>query len=632
LSQQHNLWRFILSLLITGLIAQLGLPAAFVRAQGTAFATISTPDTSAFPIISTYLDAFDDSGQFISGLTPAQITVLENGQEITPGKVENLHPPISFVLAVNSDPALALRDGFGISRYEKAVLALSDWAVTLPGDSQDKLALVWNGGVVASRLAPAEWNTRLAAFDPALRSSATGLSALAFALDAAQEAEGRPGVKKSILLISAHLNVKDQNNLQDLASRAKIAGVRVYVWITDSPSYQDNPGTYALQDLALSTGGNSTYFTGSETLPMLEDWLSPLRNLYRVFYNSKIRAGGSHSVTLTLHNDSQAITSPAANFTLKLQPPNVTLLSPPIQIVRQNPENPFDIAGFSPSQQEISALIEFPDGLPRLIKRSALYVDGQKVAENTSEPFTIFNWDLNGYGVSADHELQVEVEDSLSLSQLSAKIPVQVTVVQPPGGMAGLILRNRAALSITVMVLAGALVLGIIVLGGRKGLTSLAERRKVRAAQLDPVTQPVHSTAESPAAPRNNPFPWLRKKSAPPLAYFVKLSPDGSPTKGDPIPLIDAEITFGTDPTQATHILDHPSLSPLHARLQHAENNSFTLIDQNSVAGTWINLEAVPPASGVVLNHGDVIHFGQLTYRFVLAKPPAHKKPTISPL
>jgi hypothetical protein len=217
------------------------------------------------------------------------------------------------------------------------------------------------------------------------------------------------------------------------------------------------------------------------------------------------------------------------------------------------------------------------------------------------------------------------------LSQLSAEVPVQVTVVQPPGGIAGLILRNRAAVTISFMVLAGAVVLGIIILGGRRGLASLSERRKARSAQLDPVTQPVHGKVESPSATRANPFPWLRRKEAPPPAYFVRLTADGKPAKDDPIPLNGREITFGSDPTQATVVLDHPSLSDLHARLHRAENNEFTLLDQNSTAGTWVNYE-ISPQEGVILKHGDMIHFGKLTYRFVLAKPPALPKPTITPI
>ena len=159
----------------------------------------------------------------------------------------------------------------------------------------------------------------------------------------------------------------------------------------------------------------------------------------------------------------------------------------------------------------------------------------------------------------------------------------------------------------------------------------MAERRKARAAERDPVTQPVHAKVEASSASRANPFPWLRRKEAPPPAYFVRLSAHGEPAKEDPIPLNGREITFGTDPTQATIVLDHDSLSALHARLRRSEDHVFTLLDQNSVAGTWVNYDLIPK-EGHVLRHGDVVHFGKLFYRFVLAKPPSVSKPSIQPI
>ena len=625
-------WTFLAFFLL--LICLLAL-APSARAQGTAFATITNPDTSNFPVITTYLDVFNDQQKFITGLTPTDVVVLENGKQITPDKVEDLQTPLIFVLAVNSDPALATRDGFGDSRYDKIATVLGGWAGARPTDSLDKLALVWNGGVIATRLSPAEWKTRLSTFDAAPRTSTGGLAALAFGLDAAQQTEMGPGGKKAILLISPHLSLNDQTNVNDLVNRAKQAHVRVFVWITDSRAFQDNPGSTALQNLALSTGGQYAVFTGSETLPDLEEWLSTLRIVYHVTYTSKIREGSQHTVSIQVNNGSQAITSPMTSFPLEIQPPSVTLLSAPIQIVRQNPDQPFNTDSFSPKQQDISALVEFPDRMPRLLKRTALYVDGKKIAENTVEPFNIFSWDLTGYVVSGDHLLQVEAEDALGLIRTSTEVPVQVTVIQPPGGMAGLILRNRAAVTITFLVLAGAVVLGIIILGGRKGLATLSERRKARAARFDPVSQPVPASSASDIgahnASRANPFPWLRRNADRPPAYFVKLTDDGAPAQGDPIALMGREMTFGTDPTQATHVLDHPSLSALHARLRSTEDGSFTLLDQNSVAGTWVNYDLVP-SEGRVLKHGDVVHFAKLTYRFVLTKPPAAIKPTLTAL
>ncbi len=617
-------------ILILLLIIGLALPTALVRAQGTAYLNLFQPDSSAYPTITALLDVFDDQGSFVTGLGASDLSILEDGQPLTPTLFEELDQPLTFVLAVNSGPALAVRDGFGFSRYDKMAAVLQNWAAARPANSADQLALTWNGGILASQLAPADWLPRFENFDPAPKNSTPGLSALAFAIDVARQGNVAPGSKKAILLLSPHLEAGDLNVLPDLLNRAQQANIRVFVWLGDSTAYFEHQGAQGLFDLARATGGRSLTFSGIETLPDPEEWIASLRFVYRLTYESITRESGQHNLTVQLNARGLVLTSNQVSFPLEIEPPNPVLLSPPIQIIRQNPEAPFDIENFLPASQEISAIVEFNDGIQRSLVRTTLYVDGQIVDENTSPPFDKFTWDLTSYVATGEHLLQVEAVDALGLSKMSASVPVQVTVIQPPGGIAGLILRNRVAVTIAVIVLAGLVLLGILFFGGRKTLFVLAERRRARALRLDPLTQPVSVTSET-STQRGGAFPWLRRKAPPPTAYFVKLTMDGQPAAGDPIPLTGRELTFGTDPTQSTNVFDHPSVAPLHARLRQDETGNFILLDQNSIAGTWVNYEPAPK-DGCVLKHGDVIHFGQLTYRFIFTKPPVVPKPIITPL
>jgi pSer/pThr/pTyr-binding forkhead associated (FHA) protein len=99
---------------------------------------------------------------------------------------------------------------------------------------------------------------------------------------------------------------------------------------------------------------------------------------------------------------------------------------------------------------------------------------------------------------------------------------------------------------------------------------------------------------------------------------------------GRPIALVEKEITFGTDPVESMHVLDHPSIAALHARIRQKDGNEFQLLDNGTVAGTWVNYEPVPK-NGCILKHGDVVNFGQLMYRFTLKNPPAEPEPKIIP-
>ncbi len=611
-------------------MSSLLLPALSVRAQSQAFATITPPDLSKFPTISTLLDVFDDQGQFVSHLNLDQVSVLENGQVLKADDLSEFAPPLQLTVAVNSGPTLGVRDAYGLSRYDKIVSVLDDWVGALPSDSKDDLSLAWNGGVVLSHVSSTEWKTGFDSFDPAPRTSTPSLAALSFALDAVQDTPPVPGAKPAILLISGHLDNQAIGSLKNLSDRAQQAGIRVYVWMTDSNAYLTHPGALALQDLANTSGGLYMSFTGAEALPNPETWFSPLRHAYTLTYTSKIRTSGTQSLSVQVNANGLSVTSQPESFNVNVEPPNPALLSPPIQITRQNPDDPFNIDSFQPKEESISMLVEFPDGHPRPLVRTTLYVDGQKVAENTQAPFDKFTWDLSKYVASGQHSLKVEAEDSLGLSRTSVEVPVQVSVLQPPGGITGLLLRNRVAVTILFLLLAGVVVLGLLFWGGRSGLlVVLAERRRQRQFQQDPVTQPVNELAEAHSRQRDGLFAWMPHRAPPPPAYFVKLTLDGQPAAGDPISLAGPELTFGTDPTQAGTILDDPSISSLHARLRRDGQGQFLLADQNSVAGTWVNYERIPK-EGRILKHGDVVHFGNLTYRFVLSKPPSTPKPSIA--
>jgi hypothetical protein len=122
-------------------------------------------------------------------------------------------------------------------------------------------------------------------------------------------------------------------------------------------------------------------------------------------------------------------------------------------------------------------------------------------------------------------------------------------------------------------------------------------------------------------------LPWKRpaKQSD---AYLERLKEDGQPMAAPPIPVIAPEMTFGSDPMQVTRILDDPSVSPLHARLQELDGE-YILSDEKSVAGTWVNDELL--AAPRRLQHGDVVYIGRLSYRFILRKPPERPLPKITP-
>jgi hypothetical protein len=599
-----------------------------VRAQGTVTAELSRPDVSAFPVISALLWVYDAGGQFVSGLEGEDAQAIEDGQALPVDSLTELEPGAQFVVAINPAPSLAVRDIEAVSRYDKIRTFLGDWAESLPAANNDDLSLVSSPGSLASHTGPEEWAQALAAFNPDHRNAQPGLEPLSVALDAVEAQAPRPGMGRAVLFITPHLDRSTLEGLDSLGQRAAQQGVRIFVWLVDSDAYYETFGAQALQNLALQSGGSYATFSGSETLPDLEPYLENLRHVYELSYTSQLDAAGEHVLAARVDTGAQQATTSNQSLSVDVQPPIAALVSPPSQITRRtDPDDIYNLQTFSPSQQGLEVLIEFPDGHPRPLRRTALLVDGTEVDENTEEPFDTFSWSLTSYRETGQHALVVEVEDSLGLSNRSYPAPVTVTVVQPPGGVQALLARNRSLIITLAVVAAGSVLLFILFAGLRSRLPSRADRRRSRHRAEDPVTQPVAVRTDERRPPVAAAARARRKPPAAP-AYLAPLKPDGMPAPGAPIPLIGRELSFGLDPTQATHVLDDPSISALHTRIRQDEKGVFTIFDHGSVAGTWVGYEPVGH-EGRRLQHGDLVRIGMLTFRFALSKPPAPARPRI---
>ncbi len=401
------------------------------------------------------------------------------------------------------------------------------------------------------------------------------------------------------------------------------------MWLADLDSYQATTSAAAFSQLAEQTGG-AFYFSSGSDFPDPETYFAPLRKLYFLKYASALSAGGQHTLSVQVTNAGAVIKSDEQTFTVNIEPPNPILVSPPLQITRQPPaDDPYNTQILVPTTQEIDIIIEFPDGHTRPLTSTTLYVDGQAVAENTKPPFDKFSWDVSGFTMSSVHTIAVEAVDSMGLKKTSMEIPVTFTVIQAPHGISALFAKYRQYITYGAIGFAGVALL-LILLITRLQL-ALASARKAHRENADPLTQPVAiavetSTTENKkhARPRSG---RIKPVSAP--ASLIRLRPDLEPMTGNPIPLLENEITFGTDPVQSSIVLDDPSIAPRHARMTQTEDGVFHIRDEGSIAGTWVNYDRIEK-EGYTLRHGDVIHFGQLVFRFQLKNPPLAKEPKIT--
>ncbi|HSG43071.1 MAG TPA: FHA domain-containing protein [Anaerolineales bacterium] len=629
----RRLFRFILTI---SLLAGTG---TFVHAQTAAYAEIVRIDASNFPQVSALMDVYDANGEFIMGVQPSDITVYEDSQETKATSIKEFPLPVQVVVAINPGPALAVRDANAITRFEKVVETLNNWTNAQPADSRDDMSLVSLSGSLINHANVRDWFVSLESFKPDFRNSTPNLQTLSIALDTVNASTPEPGMKRAVLFITPHMDDPDiENAIAPIIQRAIGSKVRVFVWFIDAEEFNVNASATAFQQLAQQTDGSFFTFSRDEAFPDPNFYFAPLRHIYEVTYESSLTTSGEH--TLGFYVETPEVTIPALDktFSVDIQPPNPIFVAPPLQITRQAPEDdPYNAEVLSPSEQIIQIIVEFTDGHQRDLARTTLYADGQIVAENTEEPFDQFTWDLDSYNESGQHEIIVEAEDVLGLKKSSIGIPVTFTIIHPPSGVQVLIAQYSQYLIMGAIVFAGFALL-IILLRSRVRNLPESRRKKDRKAKEDPLTQPVVALTEPPVSATNKVksqprFGWLSPKqsrlpSAP--AYLVRLTNAGEPASAMPIPILEKDMTFGTDPVQSIHVLDDPSIAPLHARIKQTDDESFVIIDNGSVAGTWVNLEPVTK-EGQRLAHGDRVHFGQMVYRFDLSQPPAESEPKVVP-
>ena len=616
-----------------------------VRAQeNLASAILYNAEASAFPSVSAFVDVFDSQKIFASGIKPEAVTVIENGQSLPVDSLNEIAVPLQLVVAVNQGTPLDARNASGLSRFQRVMQVIAQWAQSRPPDLPDDLSLVSQAGSVINHANPSDFIVGLTGFQPDLRAATPNLQSLSTAIDTVTAQTPRLGMKRAILLITPQM--EDPNlaaTLEPYIQRALENNIRIFVWYVDANTTFTTTSAAVFNNLAIQTGGAMFQYSGEERFPDPEVYFSALRRVYSLTYTSRATVSGDYPLSVQVTLPSGNVISNEQRFNVNIQPPNPFPVAPELQITRQAPaDDPFNTEILLPDSQPIEIIIEFPDGHTRPLTRTTLYIDGIAVDENTAEPFTSFTWDLKAITASGQHTITVEAVDILGLSKTSMGLPVTVTVVKPPSGPAAFLAKYRTPITFGAIILAG-LVLFFILLSGRLRIPSLRAAQETRRAEADPLTQTIQTgTVEETAPtaialagkPKKRRTPSKKTEAAPKsgkeaAASFIRINPDGQFAAVAPIPLAEKEIVFGTDPVQCTQILDDPSISSVHARLRLTDDGGYLLQDNNSIAGTWVNYEPVP-REGYRLKHGDMVHFGQLMYRFMLKLSPAIPTPKIT--
>lgn len=603
------------------------------NAQTQSSAILTQFHHESFPNMTFFLDVYDGEGNFLHGLQSNELKVFEDDQIATITTFKEYRTGVQLVVAINPGESFKIRNSQGYSRYDTIIEMLVNWGRIRLGSTIDDLSILVTEGPEQTHISnPLELFYTLVDYDIEKITAIPTLDTLYRAVEIASDPTPRPGMKRVVLFITAPIEGDTTFGIQNVISQASQNGVHIHIWQVSLLGGLDLEAAANFIELTNKTGSSYFAFSGSENIPDPEQYLEPLRNYYFVGYDSTIRTSGSHQLSVKIEHENQLIPSPTFQFDFRLEPPNPLFLAPVLQIDRKQieTENSGLLRGLTgsskdliPEYQDYQILIDFPDGRHRSITSSTLYVDKQEVDKNSITPFDQFRWDISNYRESRQHVLYVEVVDEFGLKGRTIETPVNIRVDLPKNSILSFLSENLSIVAAFVGVLSGALLLLILILGGKikpgPVISGMSRRRKRKNDVVDPLISKVVIHEEKGVRDKivleNHGRAGSIKSEPKIFTYLELISNAENHEKTLTIPIVDSEIIIGKGPDVDLMVVD-PSVDERHARITCTKQGSYKIMDEGSIAGTWVNYAPVSK-EGVVIRNGDLIHIGRVGYRLI---------------
>ncbi len=603
--QRRNVPGICLLFLLAALIGVVNWPvtsAGVVNAQSNEALLISPPDTTEFPLIEFTIKLPADIGDGAVILAPGQIRVIEDGTPRPVISVEQMQRGNYFVLVINGDGRLALRDFTGISLYDRIQERLINWVSDRTFQPEDQWSLI--GGenfLIRNSSAPEQWTGTLADYQPDFRQMTPGTEGLELAIQTTQDHSLSFGVDKSILLITPPPIPAQIDTLNALAETARIAGIRVNVWMVGEDFFLTNDQGGALIRLAEKTGGQFFHLNPAEPIPNPEDYLANLGISHHIRYQSLLQSAGTYSLDVQADLSDSSYSGTSVPFYIEILPPRPILFSPPTSIIiPAQPSMSDGIQTEGDYSLAFNFIIEFPDGHPRELAASRLWVNDRVVVEQTSAPFDQLVWNLASVEEPGQYLVQVEVEDMLGLSARSVLTPVQVE--QEVAVPVFQITYQQIALMIASVLVIGSLVLVILWVLNHPKNEELIQQIQTRF-RID--TENIIEESGMIGQPEK-----IIQAALLPLNRII------TDQEIDFFTISKDKVLIGCDPNQADLVISGRDIADVHAGLV-VNNHQFWLYDLGTKGGSWVNYQRI--GSGTQEIHpGDIIHFGKTGFRFTI--------------
>lgn len=627
---RHIFWLLALSLIFT----------TPVNAQTANDARLFSPNTGTFPKIGIYLDAHDTHGGFMHGIHLDDVQVFEDDRQIKISEFKEIRPGVQIVIALNPGRSFLVRNSKGLSRYDIIASSITSWAMSRTGSTLDDMSLIVPDSPGRTHLVdPLDLAQATSAYIVNDKTISPNLDLVSDAIDLANDPPPRAGMERVILLFTSPLENNQSQGIQDLVTRAAQNQIRIFIWLVGAPDSFNEKNIAGLESLATQTGGAFIPYTADEMISNLEDYLDPLRSVYYLEYQSLIRKTGTHQLLAQFQYNGEQITTPLLNFEIEISPPKPAFVFPPTAISRTEPteknpnhRNEIQAKEYLPKEVSLQILVEFPDSRPRSLVRSTLYIDQVVAAENLKAPFDQFIWDISKYTETGQHVMRVEVEDSLGLIGSSIETPVDVLLPTPHFSLAAKLSPHLPWIASLVAAGSGLLLAFILLVNGKIHPNShgwLKDFRKTNRNRNKEMIKPPAADSFGIGGRKKANWTEFFQKSPPlapqALAYLIPVENGETTQNLAPIPITQGVYIVGRDSLLPSLTKGNPTIEPEHARITRRKDQNFYINDMGTRAGTWVNYTPIT-GEGVLIEHGDLIHFGSIAVQFSQPDHNNHKK------
>lgn len=598
----------------------LGTSSAFSQSNADAvnrfIEMAQRPDLAMYPRVSLFLRVLDASHQGVPGLTQADLSLEEDGGPVADFTFEpaalSLH--LAFVIDPGPDPDRVGETGQATLEEARAVVRIFANEYMRQGDT----VAVWSmaeGEPVAVQPATGAVSELSAGLDSlSLQPSSTITPAIEAALDTLNSFDSSTSSQRQLVIISPGWYEPPEPGLRQRLDASSII-------VNAVETRRGLALGSALSQLVARSGfpGLFVHYTGPEAVRSLYGAWNSDRDGYRLTYTSPTGSPGQHQLGVRLTTDTEGATAAATTTYLAPVPDGP-------RIIFTSHHAGFEVGGLK--SELIGVSVETAPGTPA-VDGAELFVNGDTLgALRGPGPFA-WAWDPAAYGRQlaaggesvGPVELRVVVTDSTGQTtstalQGQARFDV-LDACSAYRGVPGIGLMLYAfcrssgltPILLALVVLVLALSVGIVWLWRHRGVVSSAGQQVGR--RLTDVYRRLTRTG--------------RQRT--PLAYLDAI--EGL----DPGARNSFDV-FGQTPIGRSH--DYAELcfqaerqrspiSGLHCTLHEDDGGGWSLEDEDSTNGTYVNGVRLPGlGQRVALHDGDVIELAQverggMKFRFRLA-------------